>query len=91
MSVQYTKNPQQVVQVEPYNGDDDRERLQAPGNQVPLERMTSRLNPYGHVQEQLNEIQTNNSREERVERIRVRRIFDKVRRGNRFNCLQDSL
>lgn len=80
MSVQFTKNPQQVVQVEPYD-DDDRQRLQAPGNRVPLDRMTSRLNPYADVQEQLNETQTNNSREERVERVKVRRIFDKVRSG----------
>lgn len=79
MSVQFTNNPQQVVLVEPYS-EDDRQHLQSP-NHVPLDRMTSRLkNPYADVQEQLNEIQVN-SREERAERIRVRRIFDKVRRG----------
>lgn len=84
MSVQYTNNPQQVVQVEPYQKDDDRQHLQSPGTRVPLDRMTSRLNPYEDVQGQLNEIKTNNSREERAERIKIRRIFDKVRRGNDF-------
>lgn len=77
MSVQFQNNPQQVVLVEPYEGD-DRQRLQSPGNRVPLDRMTSRLNPYAEVQEQINEIQVN-SREERIERVKMRRIFDKVR------------
>lgn len=86
MSVQFTNNPQQVVVVEPYD-DDDRQRLQSPGNRVPFDRMTSRLNPYAGVQEQINEISVN-SREERVERTRIRRIFEKVRRGLSFffNC-----
>lgn len=85
MSVQFNNNPQQVVLVEPYS-EDDRQHLQSPGNRVPLDRMTSRLkNPYADVQEQLNDIQVN-SREERAERIRIRRIFDKVRRGLSVNC-----
>lgn len=85
MSVQFSSNPQQVVLVEPYDNDDDHQRLQSPGGNRPaLDRMTSRLkNPYAEVQEQINEIQVN-SREERVERTRVRRIFDKVRRGWMF-------
>lgn len=58
MSAQFRQNPQQVVQieVEPRDGD-DRQRLQSPGTQVPLDRMTSR--------------------EERNQRMHVRRIFDK--------------
>lgn len=83
MSVQFTKNPQQVVQVEPYQSEDDHldhQYLQSQDVRVPLDRMTSRFNPYADVQEQLNDIQTT-SREERAERIKVRRIFDKVRRG----------
>jgi hypothetical protein len=83
MSVQFTKNPQQVVQVEPYNSDEDQQRLQGHDVRVPLDRMTSRLNPYADVQEQINDIQ-NYSREERAERIKVRRTFDKVRRGKVF-------
>jgi hypothetical protein len=81
MSVQFTQNPQQVVQidVEPRDGDDDRQRLQSPGTRVPLDRMTSRLNPYSQVQEQLTQVQLDNFREERTERMRVRKIFDKVR------------
>ena len=84
MSVQFSNNPQQVVLVEPYDHDDDHQRLQSPGNRPELNRMTSRLkNPYAEVQEQINEIQVN-SREARVERTRIRRIFDKVRRGWKF-------
>lgn len=83
MSVQFSNNPQQVVLVEPYDND-DQQRLQSPGNRPALDRMTSRLNnPYAEVQEQINEIQVN-SREERVERTRIRRIFEKVRRGWKF-------
>lgn len=80
MSVQFSQQPQQVVQidVEP-RSDDDRQQLQSPGTRVPLDRMTSRLNPYLQVQEQLTQSQVDISREERAERVRIRRIFDKVR------------
>lgn len=83
MSVQFTQNPQQVVMIE--NGDEDCQRLQSPGARVPLDRMTSRSgddkNPYAHVQEQLTEAQIENySREERAERTKMRRIFDRVSR-----------
>lgn len=83
MSVQFTQHPQQVVTIE--NGDDDQQRLQTPGARIPLDRMTSRSgdekNPYAHVQEQLTEAQIENySREERAERMKMRRIFDKVSR-----------
>lgn len=79
MSVQFTQQ-QQVVQinVDPHDEEDDRQRLQSPGARVPLDRMTSRLNPYSQVQEQLTQVELDLSREERVERVRVRRIFDKV-------------
>lgn len=90
MSVQYTKNPQQVVQVEPYNSDDDHQRLNSGDVTVNLNRMNSRLNPYADVQEQLNDIKTN-SREERAERIKIRRIFDKVRRCKRFSIVNECL
>lgn len=69
-------NNQQVVNIP----DEDLQRLNSP-NRVPLDRMTSRsdqTNPYGHVQEQLTQVQLDSSREERSERQRVRRIFDKV-------------
>lgn len=78
MSVQFTQHPQQVVHI---NDDDGLQHLQSP-NRVPLERMTSRSdskNPYADVQGQLTEVQLDSSREERTERQRVRRIFDKVR------------
>ena len=80
MSVQFTQQ-QQVVQinVDPHDEEDDRQRLQSPGARVPLDRMTSRLNPYSQVQEQLTQVELDLSREERTERTRVRRIFDKVR------------
>lgn len=89
MSVQFSNNPQQVVVVEPYDNNDEQRHLQS-GNRPTLDRMTSRLkNPYGEVQEQLNEIQLN-SREERIERVRIRRIFDKVSKAWYFflsyNC-----
>lgn len=77
MSVQFTQNPQQVVHI---NDDDGFQHLQP--NRMPLDRMTSRsenLNPYAQVQDQLTEVQLDSSREERTERQRVRRIFDKVR------------
>jgi ABC-type microcin C transport system duplicated ATPase subunit YejF len=76
MSVQFTQNPQQVVYVG--SRDDDLQNLQSPETRVPLDRMTSRLNPYSQVQEQLNEIQLDHSREERAERARISRIFHKV-------------
>lgn len=83
MSVQFQQQPQQVVRlnVEPRDdeNDDDRQRLQSPGSRVPLDRMTSRLNPYSGVQKQLTQVQVDISREERADRIRIRRIFDKVR------------
>lgn len=80
MSVQFTQHPQQVVMIE----DEDRQ-LREPGSRVPLDRMTSRSgdekNPYAHVQEQLTEAQLENlSREERADRLRIRRIFDRVSR-----------
>lgn len=55
------------------------QHLQSP-HRVPLDRMTSRSdkNPYSNVQEQLTQVETA-SREERTERQRIRRIFDKVR------------
>lgn len=56
----------------------DNQHLQSP-YRVPLDRMTSRSdNPYSQVQEQLTQVD-NASREERTERQRIRRIFDKVR------------
>ncbi|CRL03870.1 CLUMA_CG016995, isoform D [Clunio marinus] len=77
MSVQFTQNPQQIVHI---NDDDDgRQHLQSP-RRVALDRMTSRSdkqNPYAHVQEQLTQVQLDSSREERNERARVRKIFDK--------------
>jgi len=80
MSVQFTQQPQVVqINVDPHDEEDDRQRLQSPGARVPLDRMTSRLNPYSQVQEQLTQVQLDLSREERAERVRVRRIFDKVR------------
>lgn len=78
MSVQFTQHPQQVIHI---NDDDGFQHLQSP-NRVPLDRMTSRsekTNPYAQVQGQLTEVQLDSSREERTERQRVRRIFDKVR------------
>lgn len=80
MSVQFTQQQQQVVQinVDPHDDEDDRQRLQSPGARVPLDRMTSRLNPYSQVQEQLTQVELDLSREERNERVRVKRIFDKV-------------
>lgn len=80
MSVQFTQQ-QQVVQinVDPHDEEDDTQRLQSPGARVPLDRMTSRLNPYSQVQEQLTQVELDLSREERNERSRVKRIFDKVR------------
>jgi hypothetical protein len=77
MSVQFTQHPQQVVNI---NDDEGLQHLQSP-NRVPLDRMTSRSdqkNPYADVQGQLTEVQLDSSREERTERQRVRRIFDKV-------------
>jgi hypothetical protein len=77
MSVQFTQHPQQVVHI---NDDDGLQHLQSP-NRVPLDRMTSRSdskNPYADVQEQLTEVQLDSSREEHTERLRIRRIFDKV-------------
>jgi hypothetical protein len=80
MSVQFTQQPQVVqINVDPHDEEDDRQRLQSPGARVPLDRMTSRLNPYSQVQEQLTQVEIDHSREERAERVRVRRIFDKVR------------
>lgn len=74
MSVQFTQQPDQVVHI-----NDDEQHLQSP-YRVPLDRMTSRSeNPYGQVQEQLTKVEIDSSREERTERQRVRRIFDKVR------------
>jgi len=78
MSVQFTQNPQQVVHIVRDEDDDDgQQRLTGP--RVPLERMTSRFdqNPYGDVQEQLKQVHEG-SREERAERIRIRRIFEKA-------------
>lgn len=79
MSVQFTQQPQQVVQidVEPRD-EDDLQRLSSPGDRAPFDRMTSRLNPYSKVQEQLMQAEVNFSREERAERARIRRIFEKV-------------
>lgn len=75
MSVQFSQNPQQVVRI---NGDDGTEHLQSP-YRVPLDRMTSRLkNPYKEAQDQLTQMHLDSSREERTERQRIRRIFDKV-------------
>jgi hypothetical protein len=77
MSVQFTQHPQQVVHI---NDDDDLQHLQSPNN-VPLNRMTSRSdskNPYADVQGQLTEVQLDSSREEQTERLRIRKIFDKV-------------
>lgn len=84
MSVQFSQHPQQVVIIE--NGDEDLQRLQAPGARVPFDRMTSRSgdekNPYSQVQEQLTEAQNDHySREERADRRNMQRIFDKVRRN----------
>lgn len=78
-SVRFDNQTQQVVDM---NGDDN-QHLQSP-YRVPLDRMTSRcnqINPYADLQEQLTNVQTDSSREERSERQRVRRIFDKVRLG----------
>lgn len=75
MSVRFDSQTQQVVNME-----DDEQHLQSP-YRVPLDRMTSRsdkINPYAQVQEQLTTV-NDYSREERTERARVRRIFDKVR------------
>lgn len=77
MSVQFTQHPQQVVHI---NDDDGLQHLQSP-NRVPLDRMTSRSdskNPYAHVQGQLTEVQLDSSREELAQRLKIRRIFDKV-------------
>lgn len=77
MSVQFTQNTTEVR----IHDDDGAQHLQSP-NRVPLDRMTSRSdksNPYAQVQGQLTEVQLDSSREERTERQRVRRIFDKVR------------
>lgn len=74
MSVQFSQH-QQVVHI---NEDDGSQHLQSP-QRVPLDRMTSRSeHPYAQVQKQLTKVE-NVSREERTERQRVRRIFDKVR------------
>lgn len=78
MSVQFMQHPQQVVHI---NDDEGLQQLQPP-NRPSLDRMTSRSdtkNPYADVQGQLTEVQLDSSREERTERQRVRRIFDKVR------------
>lgn len=77
MSVQFTQNTTEVR----IHDDDGAQHFQSP-NRVPLDRMTSRSdksNPYAQVQGQLTEVQLDSSREERTERQRVRRIFDKVR------------
>lgn len=75
MSVQFVQS-QQVVHI---NDDDGNQHLQSP-HRVPLDRMTSRSeNPYAQVQGQLTEVKLDSYREERTERQRVRRIFDKVR------------
>ena len=75
MSVQFSQHPQQIVHI---NDDDGTQHLQSP-QRVPLDRMTSRSqNPYVQVQKQIMEVE-HDSREERTERQRVRRIFDKVR------------
>lgn len=76
MSVRFNNQAQQVVNIE-----DENQHLQHP-NRPALDRMTSRSdpeNPYAQVQEQLTKVQNDSSREERTERQRVRRIFDKVR------------
>lgn len=77
MSVQFNQR-QQIVQIEqPEN--DGLQHLNTP-NRVPLDRMTSRSdnnNPYEQVQRQLTQID-NTSREERAERIKIRRIFERV-------------
>lgn len=74
MSVQF-RQQDQVVHI----NNDDEQHLQSP-YRVPLDRMTSRSeNPYAQVQEQLTIVELDSSREERTERQRVRRIFDKVR------------
>lgn len=73
MSVQFTQRPDQVVHI-----NDDEQHLQSP-YRVPLDRMTSRSEkPYAQVHEQLTKVELDSSREERTERQRVRRIFDKV-------------
>jgi hypothetical protein len=81
MSVQFTQNPQQVVMIE--NGDEDRQVMTCETERAPLDRMTSRSgdekNPYAFVQEQLTQEQLDNySREERADRLKMRRIFDRV-------------
>lgn len=85
MSVQFSQQPQQVVHIDVDPRDDDRQYLQSPGTRVPLDRMTSRLNPYEQVQEQLTQVQTDLSREERADRIKIRRVFDKVSWKTFFN------
>lgn len=78
MSVQFSQHPDQRVRI---NEDDDSQHLQSP-YRVPLDRMTSRsekINPYDQVQRQLTQVQLDSSREEQTERIRIRRIFDRVR------------
>lgn len=75
-SVEEIRLPKKIINVPKYFADN--QHLQSP-QRVPLDRMTSRSdNPYSHVQEQLTQVD-NDSREERTERQRVRRIFDKVR------------
>lgn len=82
MSVQFTQNPQQVVMMGRNGDDHEHQQSQPRGTRVPLDRMTSRSedkNPYAQVQEQLTEAQFENySREERADRSKMRRIFDRV-------------
>lgn len=93
MSVQFSQHPHQMVHI-----DDDLQHLNDP-NRVPLERMTSRsdrkINPYAQVQEQLTHVQLDSSREEHAERIRIRRIFDRVRQlapiNESLHALKDCL